>query len=470
MGMYKKYISLVALATSAFATVLSTSMVRIAAPYIQESFLLRYADLTWIHNSYQISYAILLPVFGQLGDRYGRRKILLAGLALFSLGSIASGLSWNMASLVIFRLFQGVGGAAVFPNALTIGTGLFSADERGRAMGIWAMGVSLGSVAGPTLGGFIVQIFGWRGVFFVNVVFILISLAAIVYMVRVEEEFDDYAGAFDFRGTIMLAFMITMLITGIVSGPDRGWTDPVIMLMMTAVLVLLPLFWRYEGEHAKPVIDPDLLLNRTFMSGMLCGGVHLVAIQGMNFLMPLFLSQVHGWDPLMVGLIMLPQALVRLVISPLSGYLSDKLDNAIPVAIGLVVRTIGLVMLGLLTPESTMVHIGLILVLDGTGAAMIWAPSMNAAMQSSPEEKRGSVAGVFNMLRFVMGALGTVFVGVILDLTFRAPVAATPVAGYLHAYLMLGSFTALALFRVKDLNVRSNRVAVTEDSSDELVR
>ncbi len=461
--MYKRYFSLIALATSAFATVLSTSMVRIAAPYIQEAFLLRYADLTWIHNSYQISYAILLPVFGQLGDRYGRRRILLAGLLLFGIGSVMSGLSWNMLSLISFRLVQGIGGAAIFPNALTIGTGLFPKHERGKAMGIWAMGVSLGSVTGPTLGGFVVQLLGWRSVFFVNVAFILVSLVSIFTVVRMVEQTDDSEGAFDFRGTIMLAFMITMLITGIVSGPERGWTDPLILVMMTGVLVVLPLFWRYEGEHHKPVIDPDLLRNRTFMSGMLCGGVHLVAIQGMNFLMPLFLSHVHGWSAMTIGLIMLPQAAVRLVISPLSGYIADRFDNALPVIVGLSVRTTGLILMALLTDQSTIFHIGFVLTLDGIGAAMVWAPSMNAAMESSPEEKRGSVAGVFNMLRFVMGALGTVFVGVVLDLAFRAPTAGTPVAGYLHAYLMLASFTGLALLRVRDLNVRSPRTTRPTD-------
>ncbi len=454
MNRTKQYISLIALATSAFATVLSTSMVRIAAPYIQDAFLLRYADLTWIHNSYQISYAILLPVFGQLGDRYGRRKILLAGLMLFGLGSIMSGLSWNMVSLISFRLLQGVGGAAIFPNALTIGTGLFPPENRGKAMGIWAMGVSLGSVAGPTVGGIIVQFLGWRYVFFVNVIFLLISLASIIFIVRGEEELDQYKGAFDFRGTIMLAFMITLLITGIVSGPDRGWMDPLILAMLTAALVTLPVFWRMEGEHEKPVIDPDLLRNRVFMSGMFCGGVHLVAIQGMNFLMPLFLTHIHGLNPLTIGLIMLPQAGIRLVVSPLSGYLADRFGNALPVIAGLIVRTTGLVLMGFLTSASTIAYIAMCLVLDGTGAALIWAPSMNAAMESSPEEKRGSVAGVFNMLRFVMGALGTVMVGVVLDLAFREPTVVGPVSGYLHAYLALSTLTALALFRARDLNVR----------------
>ncbi|MFW5896740.1 MAG: MFS transporter [Bacillota bacterium] len=461
MNTYKKYVSLVALATSAFATVLSTSMVRIAAPYIQETLALRYAHLTWIHNSYQISYAILLPVFGQLGDRYGRRRILLAGLALFGLGSIMSGLSWSIGSLIMFRLLQGIGGAAIFPNALTIGTGLFSKRDRGKAMGIWAMGVSMGSVAGPTLGGFIVGLLGWRSVFFVNVLFIVISAVAIFSIVNTKEEMDKETERFDFRGTIMLAFIITMLITSIVSGPDRGWTDPLILFMMTAVLVALPMFWRHEGEHGKPVIDPNLLRNRTFMSGMLCGGVHLVAIQGMNFLMPLFLSQVHELSPLIIGLVMLPQAAVRLVISPLSGYLADRFGNTLPVAVGLLIRTTGLILMGLLTQASSVFYVGFCLVLDGTGAALIWAPSMNAAMESSPEEKRGSVAGVFNMLRFVMGSLGTVLVGVVLDLTFREPTSAAPVAGYLHAYLMIASFTALALFRVKDLRVRSDQDLAT---------
>ena len=447
----KQYVTLLTLLTSAFATLLSTSMVRIASPFIQEAFSLRYADLTWIHNAYQISYAILLPVFGQLGDRCGRRKILLYGLGLFGVGSVLCGLSWDLLSMSLFRLVQGIGAAAIFPNALVLATGAFPSETRGKAMGIWAMGISLGSVSGPTLGGLFIELFGWRSIFFINVIFLAVSLLCIFRYVKVDSPSDGGAGAFDYRGTLILAVMIVSLVTAMVNGPDVGWTNFGVMALVGVMLLSLPVFFKVERNHDNPLIEPGLFKNRVFLTGVLCGGVHLVAIQGTNFLMPLFLSQVHGMHALSIGLLMLPQAAIRFVVSPLAGSIADRFGNRLPVTVGLLIRTAAMVSLGLLTAQSTALRIGLALVLDGAGAALVWAPSLNASLESCPEEMAGSAAGVFNMMRFVMGVIGTVVVGVVLDMFFTVIPETGPVPGFLHAYLVLGFLTAIGLTRVKYL-------------------
>ncbi len=447
----KHYIRLITLLTSAFATVLSISMVRIAAPYIQEAFHLRYADLTWIHNAYQISYAILLPVFGQLGDRYGRRKMLLYGLGLFGAGSILCGLSWGLPSMILFRMIQGVGAAATFPNALVLATGQFPKEHQGRAMGIWAMGVSLGTVTGPTLGGALIQFLGWRSVFFINVPVVVISLMCIRYVVPDEETDGEIDAAFDYVGTIVLAVMIISLVTGMVNGPDLGWTNLTVMALLAVMLVSLPVFYHVEHQHDNPLIQPALFHNRVFLTGVLCGGAHLVAMQGINFLMPLFLSQVHQLHALNIGLLMLPQAAVRFVVSPLAGNLADRFGNRFPVTLGLAIRTSSLVYMAFLAPQSTPLIIAGALVLDGSGAALIWAPSLNASIQSCPEDMAGSAAGVFNMLRFVMGVVGTVMMGVVLDMLFISVPDVGPVPGFMHAYLILAVITGIGLTQVKHL-------------------
>lgn len=451
--------TLVTLLTSAFATVLSTSMVRIATPYIQEAFSLRYADLTWIHNAYQISYAILLPVFGQMGDRHGRRRILLFGLGVFGIGSVLCGLGWDLVSMSIFRLIQGVGAAAIFPNALVLATGAFPSSQRGKAMGIWAMGISLGSVLGPTMGGVFIEFLGWRSVFFVNIFFIAVSLACILFLIRGEDRGADASGEFDYWGTVLLAVMMVSLVTSMVNGPDAGWISFGVMGTMALVLISIPLFYRLEKTHSNPVIHPDLFRNRVFITGVLCGGVHLVAIQGTNFLMPLFLSQVHGMHALAIGLLMLPQAAVRFVVSPLAGSMADRFGNRIPVTLGLIIRTAAMVSLALLSAQSTPMRIAVCLILDGTGAALIWAPSLNASIESCPREMAGSAAGVFNMLRFVMGVIGTVTVGVVLDMFFVTIPNTGPVPGFMHAYLALSALTALGLTQVRHLEERDRAAA-----------
>ncbi len=450
----RPYLQLITLVTSAFASVLSMSMVRIAAPYIQEAFELRYADLTWIHNAYQISYAILLPVFGQLGDRYGRRKMLLYGLGLFGLGSILCGISWSLLSMSIFRVVQGVGAAAMFPNALVLATGGFPKSHQGKAMGIWAMAVSLGQVAGPTLGGLLIQGLGWRSVFFVNILFVAISLLCIFRFVPQRQVEKKPAVAFDLMGTMVLAMMIISLVTAIVNGPEVGWTRFWVLALLALSLGSIPVFYRIERHHELPLIRPSLFRNRVFMAGVLTGGVHLIALQGINFLMPLFLVQVYRLDPLGIGLLMLPQAGIRLVVSPLAGNLADRFGNPFPVTIGLGVRAAAMVSLALLTPQSGLALVAGAMVLDGAGAALVWAPSLNASMQSCPEDMAGSAAGVFNMMRFVMGVVGMVVLGVILDLTFLEVPAAGPVPGFMHAYLALAILTGGALTQVRHLRAR----------------
>ena len=458
----KKYITLSALLSSAFATVLSTSMVRVASPYIQEAFELRYADLTWIHNSYQLSYAILLPVFGQLGDRFGRRRILLIGLVLFGLGSLLCGFAWGLLSMSVFRLIQGIGAAAIFPNALVLGTGIFSSRERGKAMGIWAMGVSLGSVAGPTIGGIVIQFMGWRYVFFINIIFLIASLGSIIFMVSNTESTSSKGESFDFGGTIVLAVMMTLLVTAMVNGPELGWLHIGVLTMLGLMVGCVHLFARIEFRQKQPIIDPAFFRNRVFLTGVLCGGMHLVAIQAMNFLMPLFLARVHGMNALAIGLMMLPQAAIRFVVSPVSGALSDRYGPRLPATLGLIARTLALVSFAFLTPLSTTMRIALCLVLDGAGAALIWAPSMNAAIESFPQNIAGSVAGVFNMLRFVMGVVGTVMVGVLLDMFFVDVPLSNSVPGFFHAYLALAALTALSLTQVKYLNSTAPSTATAE--------
>ena len=447
----RKQITLLSLVTAAFATILSISMIRIAAPYIQEEFLLRYSELTWIHNSYQIAYAILLPVMGQVGDRLGRRTFLLLGLSVFALGSFLCGISWDLLSLSAFRVVQGMGASAIFTNALVLATQTYPSQERGRIMGIWAMGVSLGSVAGPSIAGFIIQVSSWRFVFFVKIIFLLFSLVTILSQVRHEVRPKPVTTPFDYTGTIILAVMLTTFVTGTVTGAETGWLNRNVILLLAVALSLGPVFFRIEAKKEAPIVDPSLFRNRMFIAGVLCGGMHLVVIQGINFLMPLFLARVHEVSALSVGLLMLPQAAVRFVISPISGIMADRYGNQLPVMLGIIVRTISLGTMAFFTPETSLVLIGFALMMDGTGAALIWAPSLNAALSSYPDEKAGSVTGIFNMLRFVMAIGGTVLVGVILETAFVSIPSVGPVPGFFHAYLTLTVLTLLTMTRVRDL-------------------
>lgn len=451
MKQIAKYVALIAILSCTFTTTLNTSMTRIANPLLRDAFGLGYSELTWVVNSYQIVYAVLLPVFGQIGDKFGRRKCLMAGLLVFGAGSLLSGLSWNYASLVAFRVLQGTGAAMVFPNGVALALGLFSEEHRGKVMGIWGMAVSLGSVTGPSIGGAVVNLWGWKAVFLVNVPLLVVAFAAILFTVK-SDAVSPKAFKFDLMGIATLSAVLVSLVCGIQSGADNGWTSAVTLVWLAIFAVALPLFLRAERSAAEPVIDLGLLRNKVFMSGMYCGGMHLVALQGMQFLMPLFMGNVLGMDPLTIGVMMIPQAGIRMFVSPLAGVLEDKFTCKFPIALGIVVRTIGLVAYAFMTPTVSRALLTALLLVDGTGAALIWAPAMNSVLRASTQDKASSVTGVFNMLRFIMGVIGVVFVGLVLDgFSVEGFTANAPVPGYFQAYLMLAVFTGTGLLWIRHL-------------------
>lgn len=446
------YLAFLAIMSSTFVTVLNTSMTRIASPDFVRVFGLDYSQLTWVYNSYQIVYAILLPVFGLLGDKYGRRRFLLGGLAVVGLGSLMSGLAWDYASLVTFRLIQGVGASAIFPNAVVLALGLFPPEHRGKVMGVWGMAVSLGSVTGPTIGGLIINYLGWKYLFFANLPLVLIALVSIGFSIKS----DSKKGAsfrFDFTGMTLLSIMLVTLVLSLQTGSDDGWLAASTLVQFAVVVLSTALFLKAEAKAEEPLIDMDLVTSKTFLSGLYCGGMHLVAIQGTQFLMPLFMAAILGLDALQIGLLMVPQAAIRLVASPMAGMLEDRYGCRVPVTAGIVVRTASLLSLALLTPQSSRTLITLGLMLDGAGAALIWSPSMNSVLCSTPPEKASSVTGIFNMVRFIMATVGVVLVGIVLDhFQGRAGGAAVtnkPVPGYFQSYLVLALLTSAGLLLLR---------------------
>ncbi len=460
------YVALLAIMSSSFVTVLNTSMTHVISPDLVETFGLDYSQLTWTFTSYQIIYAILMPVFGQLGDRSGRRRCLLVGLSVFGIGSLLSGVSWNYASLVVFRVIQGIGASAIFPNATVLATSLFEADHRGKVMGIWGMTVSLGSVTGPSIGGLIVRYLGWEYIFFVNVPCALVALIAILLATH-SDSTTLQSFSFDVKGTVLLSTIIVALVTVLQSGPAVGWTSPLVLWMSLVLAVSVLSFVWVESRIAEPLIDLRIFTNRTFLAGIYCGGMHLVAIQGMQFLMPLFMAQILGMDALTIGLLMVPQAAIRLVVSPLAGVLEDKYTSKLPVTAGLIVRSVALISFAYLTQESSRAFLTFALLLDGTGAALIWSPSINAVLKSFPPDRAASITGVYNMIRFVMGVVGVVLVGLVLDQTYSKGFAPNnPVPGYFQSYVVLAGLTALGLLFAKSLGQQRGSVAGQTQSTE----
>ena len=453
-----KLAALIALLASSFAINLNQSMVQIAGPFLLEDFKVDYSALTWIFNGYQIAYAVLLPVFGAIGDKKGRKKTLLMGLIVFSVGSLLCGMAWDYRILVFFRVVQALGAAAVFPNGLVSGANFFPHDKRGRFMGIWGMSMSLGQVAGPSIGGFIVEFVGWRYIFFANFCCVVIALVVIGLLVKDDKPESVTKEPFDLSGTLLLGIAVLTLVMTIVYGAEYAWISPLVLGLASICFLTIPLFIRNESRNSNPIVDLKLFKSKTFLAGTYCGGVHLIAIQSSNMMLPLFLSGVQNLGAIQIGMIMLSLPLIRLVMSPLSGVISDKYGSVIPVSIGLVARSIALLGLSFITLTTSRIWLVILLLMDGSGASLIWAPTFKAVLEDTPAEKASSVTGTFNMLRLIMSVVGMVIVGILLD-HYNSGVVVdqrfTP--GFFHAYGLLSILTASGLFVVKNLGVSQKK-------------
>ncbi len=433
-----------------FMSVLNTNMIRVASPTVMQEFGVDVRSLTWLFNGYLLPYSVFMPVFGRLGDLYGRRRLYMSGMVVFTAASFLCSLAWSYWALVLCRTLQAIGAAALYPNAMVMATGLFGPEHRGRALGIYGSTASVGAVIGPAVGGFLVEYLRWRSVFYVN---IPVGLAALTgaWLLLKESERREVAD-FDIQGSAYLAaavFSLVMVITR-VGTPGLGGT----LTYLGVFAVTTVMFARTEARSASPVVDPSLLRNRVFMGGAVCGSIHMLTAQASMFLLPLFLAQIKGMAGAAIGLVMLPSACIRVFASPLGGALSDRLGSRVPVTIGLAVQVVTFALLARLTPAASPLYITAALLCNGVGAGLMWSPVLSAVMGSVPPERSGVVAGVFNMLRLIAGMGGSTVAGLLLARSIHLvdPSRLAPVPGYRDAYALLVVLCLLGQLSVRWLS------------------
>ena len=420
---------------------LDLTILNIALPAISAALHAGTGDLQWLVDAYSLVFAgVMLPA-GVIGDRLGRKRLLLAGLAVFLAASVWCALSVSAGELIAARAVMGLGAGIMFPLSLAVVSAAFGDDDRPKAIGILTAAVALGLPLGPVLGGVLLQHFSWHSVFWINVPAACVTLAAGV--VVMPESRNPAAPPLDALGALLSAGAVTGLVWGVINGPEHGWTALSTVALLAGSAVLLAAFLTRQHRSANPVIDPDLFRDKRFSWGTAATVAVSVALFGILFVLPQYLQSVLGDDPISAGLRLLPLMGGLLVAGGVAGQVVRAAGTRLTVAAGLALLTGGLVLLSQIHPATGYSFVAAGLALSGLGTGAAIAAAMDAVMAAAGGDEAGIGASVNSALRQVGGAIAVAVLGSVLS------------AGYARA---LGP--ALAALPARDAVIA--RASVTE--------
>jgi EmrB/QacA subfamily drug resistance transporter len=360
--------------------------------------------LQWMVNAFNLTFAVLLLTGAALGDRFGRRRIFAAGIALFVLASAAGALAGTAEALIAARAAQGAGAALVMPLAMAILSGAFAKDERAKALGIFSGVSGCALIIGPAIGGFITENLGWRWIFWIN---LPIGLIAIVFIfARLRESFGPKA-ALDIPGLLLVAIAALALVWGLLRGNLIGWTSPEVLSAFALGVAFAIAFVAWELRASAPMIPMRMFASRSFAAGAAASTLFYAAMYGVLFLLPQFLQVTLGFGPLGAGLRLLPWTSTLFLTAPIAGAVVQKFGERPLVVTGLLMQAAGLGWIATIAASGVAYPAMIVpLVLAGVGVSMAMPAAQNAVLGSVAVSETGKASGVFNMGRFLGGMFG----------------------------------------------------------------
>lgn len=435
-----------------FMSTLDASLVSVALPSLSSDLQTELSIIQWVVTAYLLIITSLLPVFGRIADLVGRKRIYSIGFLMFALGSFLCGLATNIGFLIGARVIEAIGASMLMSNSNAIVTAAFPPQERGRALGLIGTVVALGSLSGPAIGGFLLELIHWRSIFFLNVpIGILGFLAAQVILPldklqKNKETFDTWGALFFSAGMISLLLALS-------KGQDWGWNSSPILIGLFLGIVLLMSFFLTENRVSHPMIDLSLFKNKPFLIGTLSGLLSFVALFTNNMLMPFYLQQILHFQPLFVGLVMTANPLAMAIVAPLSGRASDRIGPVFLTSTGLALTSLGLLYLTTVTSTSSAWAVVPGPLLMGIGNGMFQSPNNSSVMSSVPKAKLGIAGGINALVRNLGMVMGTALAVTLFDNRQAAllsgisnPEAIQQTAAFLTAYdTVLYTGAAIAL-------------------------
>lgn len=391
-------------ALASFMMALDAMIITTAFAAIRTEFGSPVETLQWTVNAFNLTFAVLLLTGAALGDRFGRRRMFAAGIALFVVASAACALAGNATALIAARALQGSGAALVMPLAMAILSGTFGREERARALGIFSGITGCALIIGPAIGGFITEHFGWRWVFWINLPIGLIAIGLV--LARLRESFGP-AAALDIPGLLLIALAALALVWSLLRGNAVGWASAEVMGTLMSGLVLTAFFVLRELRAAAPMVPMRLFASRALASGMTASVLFYAAMYGVLFLLPQFLQTTLGFDAFGAGLRLLPWTATLFITAPVAGAVVNRFGERSLVVTGLLMQAIGLGWIAeIVSPSVPYAALVPPLVLAGVGVSMAMPAAQNAILGSVAVAEMGKASGIFNMGRFLGGMFG----------------------------------------------------------------
>jgi EmrB/QacA subfamily drug resistance transporter len=387
-----------------FMAALDNLVVTTALPVIRTTFDASLSELEWIVNAYTLTFAVLLLTGAALGDRFGRKRLFIAGLAIFTAGSALAALSSTVDVLIIARAIQGLGGAIVTPLSLTILSAAVPRERRAVALGAWGGIAGLAVAIGPLVGGAIAEGLAWQWIFWVNVPIGLIAIPLAAFRLT---ETRGPATRLDLPGLGLVSGGMLALVWGLVKANELGWTSPTIIAAIGGGLVLLAAFVAWEARTREPMLPLQLFRSRSFSAA---NGVSLLMTFGMFgsiFLLAQFFQVVQGHSPFQAGLRTLPWTIMPAFVAPLAGIVSTRTGTRPLLVLGMALQAIALGWVSLvISPTVEYLAIVPAFIVAGAGMGLFFAPIANVIMSSVRPEDEGTASGANNAIRELGGVFG----------------------------------------------------------------
>ena len=391
----KKWTIFIVIISATFMSTLDGSIVNVALPKMAEALNVTTSKIQLVVTSYLITISAIILIFGRLGDMFGKTKIFKLGLSLFTFGSLLCGISDSFYVLVLARVVQAVGAAGTMANNQGIVTEVFPENERGKALGLIGTAVALGSLVGPGIGGIIVGAFNWKFIFLINVP---IGAVALFYAFRLLPHSSKKGnGKIDILGALLFIFTIVPLFMSLNEGVNIGFTSPIILTGFVIAVICFVLFIIVEKKKSEPLIQLDMFKNKLFSISIFCGFISFVAIFCHNIILPFYLQDLMAFSPMRSGIILMVYPLILTVVAPISGSLSDKIGSEMLTFIGLVVASIGLLLMATLNDNSSVIVMVIFIGIMSIGMGIFQSPNNSLVMSTVPKSKLG-IAGSINAL------------------------------------------------------------------------